>query len=84
MNADEKIIVKAEVITRYAKGKENDEGGFEAIIERDTIEVEVLTVHFKKRTMRVRYVLDSWGEKKVYTVDISAEPFFEQYKISKI
>lgn len=43
-----------------------------------TIEVEVLTVHFEKGTMRVRF-LDVEGRKK--TVDVDAAPFFEKYQV---
>ena len=46
-------------------------------------EVEVLTVHFAKNTMRVRWT-EHWGNSygkhsKVFTKDISADPFFEKY-----
>ena len=48
---------------------------------KSLIEVEVLTVHFAKRKMRVRYRwIDYFGEKnKIRTCDISAEPFFDKY-----
>ena len=42
-------------------------------------EVEVLTVHFEKQTMRVRFMVDNYGVPKVTTQNISAAPFFEKY-----
>ena len=41
------------------------------------LDVEVLTVHFNKRTMRVRFVWN--GETQ--TRDISADAFFEKYAV---
>ena len=65
--------VKAKVTVKYDFVK--------GIYEQDEIEVEVLTVHFEKRTMRVRYMSVDWFGKgpKIQTTDISAEPFFEKY-----
>lgn len=49
----------------------------------DDVEVEILTVHFEKRTMRVRYEANIFGHSKseIRTVNISAEPFFEKYRV---
>ena len=43
-------------------------------------EVEVLTVHFERRTMRVRF--NHMG--KVETRDVDADPFFQKYKIVEV
>lgn len=43
--------------------------------------VEVLTVHFQKRTMRVRYQGYDWLGRgpKTKTRDLDATPYFEKY-----
>jgi len=47
-------------------------------------EVEVLTIHFEKNTMRVRYKADFWGDGvRTHVDNIPADPFFEQYQINK-
>ena len=49
-------------------------------------EVEVLTLHFQKGTMRVRYKADFFdkGKEKIHTQDIDSAPFFEQINIHKL
>lgn len=46
------------------------------------VEVEVLSIHFQKRTMRVRYMCEDYFGRgpKIETPDVSAEPFFKKYK----
>lgn len=41
------------------------------------VDVEVLTVHFQKGTMRVRIISDIWNG----TRDVDATPFFEQFQV---
>ena len=50
---------------------------------RELAPVEVLTVHFAKRTMRVRYTIrDYFGKgEKIQTSNIDAQPFFDAYDL---
>lgn len=57
-------------------------GGYDTKTTYDTIPVEVLTVHFEKNTMRVRYRMFSYGKEKTVTLDIPADPFFSQYTVT--
>jgi hypothetical protein len=89
---DKSILVNAEVIIEYGHSSEipinakvtggpNQNNQYTYLI-MGTIPVEILTVHFIKRTMRVRYIINSYGKNKITTVDIDASPFFNQYKIT--
>lgn len=53
--------------------------GYETDVIFDVIEVEVLTVHFTKLTMRVRYTEKWYGKDKIQTVNVPAAPYFEKY-----
>lgn len=55
---------------------------WEGPIQMWLIEVEVLTVHLAKRTMRVRAC--NHPELGSQSWDCSAEPFFEVYRLSKV
>ena len=59
----------------------NPNGEFYFYIKED-IEVEVLTVHFAKRRMRVRFKQNFYGDLKTRAFDISAEPYFSKYGFS--
>lgn len=71
--------VMADVIVERQLGAKTPQGGRESVYIRDVIEVEVLTVHFNKQTMRIRYIKNSYGEGKVTTCNINAEPYFDKY-----
>jgi len=56
-------------------------GGYREKIVHAIVPVEVLTVHFSRRRMRVRYTASIYGKEKVQTADISADPFFNKYDL---
>lgn len=66
-------VVLANVVVRY--DAELDE------YLSELREVEVLTIHFNRRTMRVRYTWDDYFGQgpKVKVSDIDAGPFFARY-----
>ena len=76
------LNVVANVIVEYGKGPVPPDGektGGSTFLVRKNVEVEVLTVHFEKRTMRVRFVINNYGKNKITTTDIPADPFFLKY-----
>lgn len=71
--------VMAKVTVSRSLGAKNAHGGHSTNYEEAIIEVEVLTLHFAKGTMRVRYTMSQHGDPKITTVNISSEPYFEKY-----
>lgn len=76
-------IVNAEVIVGIVKTPSEKSGiDFDIKYVAETIPVEVLSVSFNTNNMRVRYIANIWSdEPKIETTDISADPFFEKFKI---
>lgn len=61
------------------KGMVDRPGGGEPYYITAQVEVQILTVHFERNSMRVRYM---WrGEK--HTENMDATPFFKEFTISK-
>jgi hypothetical protein len=60
-----------------ANGITSNMDEYHAVLEFD---VEVLTVHFQRNSMRVRFT--HMG--KVETRDVDATPFFEKYKVVEV
>lgn len=65
-------------VYEYGKGMIKRPGGVPYYIIAQ-VEVQILTVHFERNSMRVRYM---WrGEK--HTENMDATPFFKEFTISK-
>lgn len=71
------VRIRAVVATRL--GAPNECGGHHTEQVYGDVDAEVLTVHLAKRTMRVRFEVDSYGTPKTVTRDVDAEPFFARY-----
>ena len=77
-------VVNAEVIVGIKKVPTPLDYPYDFDIQHITevIPVEVLSVSFNTNNMRVRYIANIWSDdKKIEVTDISANPFFEKYKI---
>ena len=76
-------IVNARVMVVIKKTpSEKNDGTFDIERIMEVIPVEVLSVSFNTNNMRVRYIANIWSDdKKIEVTDISANPFFEKYKI---
>lgn len=76
-------IVNAEVIVGIVKTPSEKEGvTYDIKYVTETIPVEVLSVSFNTNNMRVRYIANIWSDDtKIEVTDISANPFFEKFKI---
>ena len=74
-------IVNAEVVVRIEKiPSETQVGTFDIIHVRDYIPVEILTLNFNTKTMRVRYIAAlHCDEPTVQCVDICAKKVLENF-----
>jgi hypothetical protein len=84
-NKQDLPTVMAKVIVG-TKQKPNDKGGHDTTYIQGMREVEVLTVHFNKGTMRVRFMDDGMFGKppKVRIENISNAAFIEQYQVKRV
>lgn len=62
---------------------QNEWGGYDTEVIRGVVPVEVLTVHFAKNKMRVRYSYMFHGKETIMAFDIPADSFFEEYQVIK-
>jgi hypothetical protein len=66
-----------EVVYNYFRNPDYKQGSTDSFYFSGLVQAEVLTVHFAKRTMRVRFNVDG----KAMTIDVDATPFFEKYQL---